>query len=74
MKLGFAEAVVTSFASAQWALLIEAEATIQSQSNMTALPYTNAEAADPPNRTMRRVGVDRVMRRPFVDRVMRRQA
>lgn len=74
MKLGFAEAVVTSFASAQWALLIEAEATIQSQSNMTALPYTNAEAADPPNRTMRRVGVDKVMRRPFVDRVMRRQA
>ena len=74
MKLGFAEATGTSFANAQWALLIEAEATIQSQSNMTALPYTNAEAADPPNRTMRRIGVDRVMRRPFVDRVMRRQA
>lgn len=74
MKLGFAEAVVTSSSNAQWALLVEAEATIQSQSNMTALPYTNAEAADPPNRTMRRIGVDRVMRRPFVDRVMRRQA
>ena len=74
MKLGSAEAVVNFSASAQWALLIEAEATIQSQSNMTALPYTNAEAADPPNRTMRRIGVDRVMRRPFVDRVMRRQA
>ena len=74
MKLGFAETVVTLSASAQWALLIEAEATIQSQSNMTALPYTNAEAADPPNRTMRRIGVDRVMRRPYVDRVMRRQA
>lgn len=73
MKLGFAEAVVTSSSNAQWALLIEAEATIQSQSTMTALPYTNAEAADPPNRTMRRIGVDRSMRRPFVDRVMRRQ-
>ena len=73
IKLGFAESSAGLSASAQWALLIESDATIQVQSSMSALPYTNAEAADPPNRTMRRIGVDRVMRRPFVDRVMRRQ-
>lgn len=74
MKLGSAESVATSFGTAQWSILVEGAAVIANQSNMTALPYTNAEAADPPNRTMRRIGVGRVMRRPFVDRVMRRQA
>lgn len=74
IKLGSADSAVTSFGTAQWSILVDGAAVIANQSNMTALPYTNAEAADPPNRTMRRIGVDRVMRRPFVDRVMRRQA
>lgn len=74
MKLGSVESAATSFGTAQWSILVEGAAVIANQSNMTALPYTNAEAADPPNRTMRRIGVDRAMRRPFVDRVMRREA
>ena len=73
-KLGSAESAVTSFGTAQWSVLVKGAAVLANQSNMTALPYTNAEAVDPPNRTMHRIGVDRVMRRPFVDRVMRRQA
>ena len=61
-------------ASAEWSLLIDGEATVVAGSSMTALAYTNAEAQDPPSRTMRRITVDRVMRRPYVNRVMRRQA
>lgn len=74
VHLGYSTLVALSDASAQWALLIDGEAVVVGSSDMTALPYTNAEAPDPESRTMRRVGVDRVMRRPFVNRVMRRQS
>lgn len=74
VKLGFVDFLGTSVATSKGGLLVESGAQIETVSSFSALPYTNAEAPDPLNRTMRRIGVDRAMRRPFVDRVMRRQA
>ena len=74
IKLGFVDFLGTSVATSKGGLFVESEAQIETVSSFSALPYTNAEAPDPLNRTMRRIGVDRSMRRPFVDRVMRRQA
>lgn len=74
VHLGYSTLAGLSDASAQWALLIDGEAVVVCSSDMSALPYTNAEAPDPESRTMRRVAVDRVIRRPYVNRVMRRQA
>ena len=65
-------AVSSSSANGTYLRLGKANFTVVSA--MSGTGYTNIEAPDPDNRTMRRQYVDRVMRRPFVDRVLRRQA
>ncbi|WP_025915799.1 hypothetical protein [Herminiimonas sp. CN] len=73
-KMASATIDAISDATAQWALLIESDVLITCVSGMTADAFTNAEALDPPERTMTRPFTDRSMARPFTDRTMRRSA
>lgn len=65
--------ISTSDLYAQWTVLRQGEASFLSSSDFYAIGKTNADALDPPERTMTRPYSEREMRRPFIDREMRRR-
>jgi len=65
-------AAFTWSASARGTIIHMASARMEASSTATATPTTNAEAFDPPERTMWRPRTNRAMARPHTNREMRR--